>query len=60
MSERYEDIPNRLNHAIVDPVIGGNYRPVSLTNVCCKILEQLIRDHMMDYLLGNGLISDKQ
>ena len=38
----------------------GNYRPVSLTSVCCKILEQLIRDHMMEYLLGNGLISDKQ
>ena len=39
----------------------GNYRPVSLTSVCCKILEQLIRDHiMMEYLLGNDLISDKQ
>jgi len=39
----------------------GNYRPVSLTSVCCKILEQLIRDHiMMEYLLGNDLISDKR
>jgi len=38
----------------------GNYRPVSLTSVCCKILEQLIRDHMMAHLLGNGLISNKQ
>jgi len=38
----------------------GNYRPVSLTSVCCKILEQLIRDHMMAHLLGNSLISNKQ
>ena len=38
----------------------GNYRPVSLTSVCCKILEQLIRDHLTKYLLGSGLISDKQ
>ena len=38
----------------------GNYRPVSLTSVCCKILEQLIRDDLMAYLLGNNLISNRQ
>ena len=38
----------------------GNYRPVSLTSVCCKILEQLIRDDLMAYLLGNDLISNRQ
>ena len=27
----------------------GNYRPVSLTSVCCKLLESLIRDHVMSY-----------
>ena len=25
-----------------------NYRPVSLTSVICKVLETIIRDHMMD------------
>jgi len=38
----------------------SNYRPVSLTSVCCKILESLIRDHMMNYLLDNKLLSTKQ
>ena len=28
-----------------------NYRPVSLTYVICKLLETVIRDHMMDILL---------
>jgi len=38
----------------------GNYRPVSLTSVCCKILESIIRDQMMHYLLHNDLLSGKQ
>ena len=28
-----------------------NYRPVSLTSVICKVLETIIRDHMMDFLI---------
>ena len=27
-----------------------NYRPVSLTSVICKLLETLIRDHMVEFL----------
>ena len=38
----------------------SNYRPVSLTSVCCKILESLIRDYLMSYLLDNKLLSHKQ
>ena len=38
----------------------GNYRPVSLTSVCCKLLESLIRDHVMSYLLDNSLLSARQ
>jgi len=37
-----------------------NYRPVSLTSVCCKVLESILRDHIMGYLLENDLISNKQ
>ena len=28
-----------------------NYRPVSLTSVICKVLERLIKDHMVDFLV---------
>ena len=38
----------------------GNYRPVSLTSVCCKVLESLIRDHVMSHLLNNDLLSKSQ
>jgi len=29
---------------------SGNYRPVSLTSVVCKLLESIIRDQILDYL----------
>ncbi len=38
----------------------GNYRPVSLTSVCCKLLESIIKDTVMDHLLDNKLIRDSQ
>ena len=39
---------------------SGNYRPISLTSVCCKLLESLVRDHIMKHLLDNNLLSNKQ
>ena len=33
-----------------------NYRPVSLTSVICKVLETIIRDHMMDFLIKHPYI----
>ena len=37
-----------------------NYRPVSLTSVICKLLESIIRDHMMDFLIKHKLINPSQ
>ena len=39
-----------------------NYRPVSLTSVIivCKLLETMIRDHMMDFLIKHKLINPSQ
>lgn len=38
----------------------GNYRPVSLTSVCGKILEKIVRKEMIDHLDRNGIITEKQ
>jgi len=38
----------------------GNYRPVSLTSICCKILESFIRDHTMSYLWNSYLLHQLQ
>jgi len=38
----------------------SNYRPVSLTSITCKVLESLIRDHMLAHLIDNDLLSPHQ
>ena len=37
-----------------------HYRPVSLTSVICKLLETIIRDHMMDFLIKHKLTNPSQ
>jgi len=39
---------------------ASNYRPISLTCICCKILESIIRDHTVQFFVSNGLFSNKQ
>ena len=36
------------------------YRPVSLISVVCKLLETLIRDHMVEFLVKHKLINTSQ
>ena len=38
----------------------GNYRPVSLTCVICKVMESVIRDSIVEHLTKNKLIRDSQ
>ena len=37
-----------------------DYRPVSLTSVICKVLETIIRDHMMDLFIKHKLMNPSQ
>jgi hypothetical protein len=60
-------IPTAWKSAIVTPVFKkglssdpSNYRPISLTSSACKILESIIKDHILDHLLSNNLLSKQQ
>ena len=37
-----------------------NYRPVSITSVISKLMEQLIRDHILDFLTTNNVLCENQ
>ena len=59
MKKTLEDgsMPEDWRTANVTPIIKkgaknnpGNYRPVSLTSVCCKMLESIIKDDIVNHL----------
>ena len=40
--------------------LPGNYRPVSLTSVSCRVMESILRDEITGHLARNKLIKDSQ
>jgi len=38
----------------------SNYRQVSLTSVCCKLLEKLVRNVLLGHMIDNGILSEYQ
>jgi hypothetical protein len=66
-SIKYGEVPEDWKMANVTPIFKkgskadpGNYRPVSLTSVCCRVLESVIRDELMSHLLSNNLLNPSQ
>ena len=60
-------LPSKWKLAEVRPIFKkgnknkpGNYRPVSLTSVVCKILEGFVRDALFKHLINNNLLSNDQ
>ena len=43
-----------------DKKFAGNYRPVSLTCIVCKLLEKIIRESIVNHMKKYNLFSDKQ
>ena len=57
------EVPAEWKTATVIPIFkkgkksaAGNYRPVSLKSVSCKVLESMLKDDIMDHLSRNQLI----
>ena len=60
-------VPDDWRQANVAPVFKkghrtsvGNYRPISLTSIICKIMESIIRDGIVDHLHDNDVIRSTQ
>jgi hypothetical protein len=60
-------VPEDWRRANVTPIFKkgtkmdpGNYRPVSLTSVCCKLLEGLMKTAIMRHLEVNNLVNPSQ
>ena len=67
-STRQQAIPQAWKLANVVPIYKGkgskldvsNYRPISLTNVFCKLMEKLVHKSIVEHLETNNLISASQ
>lgn len=60
-------LPSQWLQAYVTPVFKKgsmsdptNYRPISLTCTCCKVMERIINDQLLDYLSAHSLITNSQ
>ncbi|BHF82266.1 hypothetical protein SprV_0802540300 [Sparganum proliferum] len=60
-------LPSDWKSATIAPLFKGgscasanNYRPVSLTSICCKIMEKIIKKALMQFLEQHHLLSDAQ
>lgn len=60
-------LPDIWRMAFVTPVykkgessLPSNYRPISLTCTCCKVMESIIKNSMLKYLKDNNIISTQQ
>ena len=60
-------LPDNWKIAHVSPIykkgkknLAENYRPVSLTAIACRLMERIIKDQIMKFLVDEKLLSNKQ
>jgi hypothetical protein len=62
------ELPAAWRDAVIVPIYKnkgnrsevGNYRPISLTSVACRLMESVLKFHLVNHLLENDLISRSQ
>ena len=66
-SLRSGDIPSTWKRSVVVPLFKSgsrssptNFRPVSLTSVCCKTMERVSAERIWTYLEAKNLLSSRQ
>jgi len=60
-------LPQDWKEALVVPIFKKgsrysveNYRPISLTSSCCKVLEKIVRTSLLQHMFDNKYMSNKQ
>ena len=60
-------VPYQWRTALVSPIFkkgdrhqAANYRPVSLTAVCCKLCEHIVSKSVLEHFEDNGILTDSQ
>ena len=60
-------IPDQWREALITPLFkkgdrgkASNYHPVSLTSICCKIMEHILHSNIISHLEANNILSDYQ
>ena len=60
-------IPSDWKEGLVTPIFkkgerskASNYRPISLTSICCKVLEHIVHSNVMTHLDKFAILSDAQ
>ena len=61
------EVPHEWNTALVTPIFkkgdkhnAANYRPVSLTSICCKLCEHIIAKNITTHLESQNLLTESQ
>ena len=60
-------VPTEWKHALVTPIHKSgdkcnpfNYRPISLTCICCKVMEHIVLSHISKHISTNNIFMDEQ
>ena len=60
-------VPTQWKHALVTPIHKSgdkcnpsNYRPISLTCICCKLMEHIVLSHISKHIAVNKILIDEQ